>query len=238
MYYLLKHSDELHIYRDFFSDSYQQHNVARLQHLASLGLPLDGKRVLEVGAGIGDHSIFYLYRNCDVLPTDGRRENVEFLKRRLNIRAEVLDPERNIEQMSSLGRFDVLHCYGFLYHISNPEVFLAHAPRCAAMMVLETCVSFGDQLEKNPVGEQAEVLCQALHGKGCRPTRPWIMHELKKGYPHVYCTRTQPKHPEFPLDWTQPPANPRALIRAVFVASHAPISNPLLTSELPLRHST
>src|SRR5690242_1107048 len=55
------------LYAEFLSPAYQQHNVARLQHLDSLGLPVCGKRVLELGAGVGDHTIFYLHRNCKVL---------------------------------------------------------------------------------------------------------------------------------------------------------------------------
>src|SRR5438045_257276 len=50
------------IYAEFLSPAYQSHNIARLQHLDSLGLDLSGKRVLEVGAGVGDHTLFYLYR--------------------------------------------------------------------------------------------------------------------------------------------------------------------------------
>src|SRR5207344_1132901 len=47
-------------------------NRARQQHLASLGLDLAGKNVLEVGAGIGLHTPFFLERGCDVTVTDGR----------------------------------------------------------------------------------------------------------------------------------------------------------------------
>jgi len=234
--FALRNSEHIRIYRDFLSDHYQQHNLARLQHLASLGLELDRKHVLEVGAGIGDHSLFYLYRGCEVLPTDGRPENVEFIRKRLGIRAEVLDPEQHPGQLSTLGKFDILHCYGFLYHISNPEIFLEHAAKTAHTILLETCVSWGKDAQKNVVSEQADVLCQALHGKGCRPTRPWVFQTLQQHFKHVYCPRTQPKHAEFPLNWEQPFANPALLSRAVFVASHAPVASVKLTSELPLHY--
>ncbi len=38
------------IYADFSSPAYQQDNIARLQHLESLGLDLARKNVLELGA--------------------------------------------------------------------------------------------------------------------------------------------------------------------------------------------
>lgn len=46
----------------FHSYDYLRHNARRLEHLASLGLPITGRSVLEVGAGIGDHSHFYIDR--------------------------------------------------------------------------------------------------------------------------------------------------------------------------------
>ena len=67
---------------DFHSNLYQRHNRKRLEHLASLGLGVQGATVLEVGAGIGDHTLFFLERRCKVLTTDARAENVEELQKR------------------------------------------------------------------------------------------------------------------------------------------------------------
>jgi hypothetical protein len=49
----------------------------------------------------------------------------------------------------------------------------------------------------------------------------------------VYATRTQPRHPEFPVDWTEMAVEGPLLKRAVFVASHSPIQNANLVTELP-----
>lgn len=42
--------------RHFHSIFYLRHNARRQEHLATLGLDLGNKSVLEVGAGIGDHT--------------------------------------------------------------------------------------------------------------------------------------------------------------------------------------
>ena len=89
-------------------------NHARQSHLGSLGLDLKGKKVLEVGAGIGLHTPFFLERGCDVTVTDGRAENVAEIARRLpGVKTAVVDLER--DEPIVLGRFDVIYCYGLLY---------------------------------------------------------------------------------------------------------------------------
>ncbi len=60
----------------FLSKHYQMHNVARLSHLESLGLPINGKSVMEFGAGIGDHTFYYLTKGCRMVTTDVRSELV------------------------------------------------------------------------------------------------------------------------------------------------------------------
>ena len=56
----------------FLSMHYLRHNARRLEHLAGLGLPLHGRSVVEFGAGVGDHTAFYLDRDCAVTATDAR----------------------------------------------------------------------------------------------------------------------------------------------------------------------
>ena len=221
------------IFADFSSPAYQQHNLARLQHLESLGLDLVGKAILEVGAGIGDHTLFYLYRNCHVVPVEGRPRLAKKLKERFGIEIQIVDLDNEPERLESLGSFDFVHCYGLLYHLSNPARLLASVSRVGQHLLLETCVSFGNERSTNVCEEDREVFSQALHGIGCRPTREWIFAELKSHYEYVYATKTQPRHPEFPTEWGSPSNGSFPLKRAVFVAGHSPIHNPNLVTELP-----
>jgi hypothetical protein len=222
---------------DFFhSYKYLRHNARRLEHLASLRIPVAGLTVLEVGAGIGDHSGYYLDRGCKVTITEARDENLRVLSERYAgeqiARLDLENPQR-----VTGAPFDVVHCYGLLYHLSNPEQALAFlAEHCRQFLFLETCVSFGNDKQVNLVAEEQADPTQAVSGTGCRPTRRWLFEELQRHFPHVYCPLTQPNHDEFPLDWTAPEKHRskhgNGLVRAVLVASRTLLANDQLHPQL------
>jgi FkbM family methyltransferase len=215
----------------FHSDHYQRHNQRRLEHLASLGLNLAGKTVLEVGAGIGDHTHFFLDRGCEVTTTEGRPENLEILQARYpELPVAFLDmdqPEADSDMM-----FDIVYCYGLLYHLKNPvEAIDFIARHCTDMLLLETCVSYGEEEAINPCHEWAESPSQAVSGWGCRPTRQWVYNQLKQHFNFVYLPVTQPYHEQFPTDWSRNPQND-LLSRSVFIASRSAIQNPMIVEEV------
>ena len=217
---------------DFGSDAYQRHNTRRQEHLASLRIPVAERTVLEVGAGTGDHSGYFLDRGCTVTITEGRRENLDILERRYpgaDIRQ--LDLENPVPLEGA--PFDVVYCYGLLYHLSDPARALEYlAGACGDLLLLETCVSFGDDFEVNVVEEDERSATQAVSGRGCRPTRPWVLRELQHHFAFVYVPRTQPNHEQFPIDWSLPTRH-QGLSRAVFVASRQPIDDEAFLSDLP-----
>jgi len=217
----------------FTHDAYQRHNKRRQEHLASLLLPLSGKTVLELGAGIGDHTSFFLDRQCIVTVTDAREENIACVRARFpNIDSRVVDIEG--DSTSDLSPHDIVYAYGLLYHLANPDVALTRmASLTNDVLLLETCVSFGKHEAVNQIAEDTADPTQAAHGFGCRPTRPWVFSSLKRLFAFVYVPRTQPWHDEFPIDWLGvPPANATRLYRSIFIASRLPLENPLLADQL------
>jgi len=195
-------------------------NRARLDHLASLGLDLANRSVLEVGAGVGWHTGFFEKLGCSVVSTDARMQNVQEHRRRY--------PHRKVEvadlaipgSHDRFGEFDIVYCYGTLYHLSNPSLCLQELSKnCRGLFLLETCVSLEDHGTLNPVEEDSNNPNQSFEGLGCRPSRNWIMFELGKHYPYVYTTTYQPEHVEFPTTWPAALAHGIENVRAVFVAS-------------------
>jgi len=219
----------------FHSDHYMRHNQRRQEHLASLGLDIKNKSVLEVGAGIGDHTSFFVDRGCNVTSTEARPDCVGILRSRFpNLEVGQLDMES--PEFDRDRKFEIVYCYGLLYHLSNPHVAIEFmANHCTDMLLLETCVSYGAEEAINPCTEPSESPSQAVSGQGCRPTRSWIFNELKKYFDFVYMPITQPNHEEFPLDWEHFDPT-KSYTRSVFVASRQKLSNPLLLlDEMPLQ---
>jgi hypothetical protein len=214
----------------FHSDTYLRINARRLEHLAALGLPLHDRRVLEVGAGIGDLAGFFTDRGCAVTLTEGRLENLELLRQlHPDLDARHLDLDEPDPEFTE--RFEVVFCYGTLYHLARPAEAIAYmADRCEELLLVETCVALGDEQTVTPVDESPEP-DQALRGVGSRPTRAWVQAQLGRHLEFVYLPTMQPAHPEFPTDWTSEPAT--TLTRAVFVASRRELDNPLLTTSIP-----
>ena len=218
----------------FATDHYRRHNSRRLEHLATLGLDLASRKVLEVGAGIGDHTSFFLDRNCHVTALEGRPENVEILKSRFPL-VETLCLDLDDDEIADFRRFEIVYAYGLLYHLAEPRrAIIRMSAWCSDLLLLETCVSFGVEAAVNLVGEDAADPSQSVRGRGCRPTRRWVIDALRGQFSYVYVPLTQPWHPEFPLDWSRP-ASSAQLTRAIFIAARKPIKNPLLVKELPDR---
>ena len=136
--------------------------------------------------------------------------------------------------MATLGRFDLVYCYGTLYHLRHPDEALARlASVCEGQILVETVVSSGAHAELHLVHEPPSS-DQALGGVGCRPTRLWVFEALRRHFGHAYATVTQPDHPDFELDWrlTRSMGN----MRSVFVGSRVPLRLPTLVAEVPERH--
>ena len=75
--------------RIFHSHHYLRHNARRFTILASLRIRVAGISVLEVGAGIGNHSHYYIDRGCSVMITKALSENFNYIKMR--------NPHKNLQ---------------------------------------------------------------------------------------------------------------------------------------------
>ena len=217
----------------FDDAAYQEINRARLAHLDSLQLALAGKTLLDVGAGVGDLTGFFVDKGCAVTCAEGRRENVEVIRQRFpQVAAHVVNVET--DPLTTLGRFQVVFGYGLLYHLESPVAALRNmASVCDELMVLETMICDYDAPVVRLVDETFQ-FSQALDGMGCRPSPSFIaLALLRVGFPHVYAPKQPPQHPHFQIQWRNNLEWRRdgLPLRGIFIASRTPLNaNPNLVS--------
>jgi SAM-dependent methyltransferase len=202
-------------------------NGARMSHLESLGLPLSGKRVLDVGAGVGHLADRLQKMGCSVVCVEGRAENVEAMRLRYPaLQGHISDVET--EPLARFGRFDVVFSYGLLYHLENPVRALRNLESaCGELLLLETMVCDCDRPVVLFEDESAD-LNQALAGLGCRPSPHFVALALNRtGFPHVYAPATPPAHVDFRFESLR---NLECVrdghpLRCVFIASRKELNN-------------
>ena len=210
-------------------------NRARLDHLDGLALDLRGKRLLDVGCGVGHLGEHFRRLGCRVTCVDGREENIVSLRQRYpGLEGHVADVMKE-GALTRFGRFDVVLCYGLLYHLANPLAGLSNlAAVCDDLLLLETCVCDSQEPVFYLVDEPKSAN-QALDCLACRPSPSWVTMALNRvGFPYVYAPAEPPDYPDFHIEWRNDLGHWRDehVIRCIFVASRRPVENPRLVDLL------
>ena len=147
----------------FEQDAAQEINRARIAHINSLGLELSKSRVLDVGCGVGHFTRYYTELECQVVGVDGRPDNIAAMRKLYpGIEGHVMDVQ--VDRLARLGDFDLVHCYGLLYHLESPIAALRNIESvCARLLILETiiCDSQSPILE---LVDEPKTVNQALPG--------------------------------------------------------------------------
>jgi SAM-dependent methyltransferase len=209
-------------------------NHARIANLASMGLPLPGKRVLDIGCGVGHLGARLAEMGAHVVCVDGRESNVADLRTRYP-RLEAYVGNVESEDLSRFGRFQIVFCYGLLYHLENPLQSLRNMTAvCDEMLLLETIIC-DHEMALVRVEDESTDVNQALGGIAGRPTPHYVVLALNRvGFPFVYAPVTPPEHEDFRFEWRNnlDCARDDHNLRCIFVASRNALKNPALISLL------
>jgi|HubBroStandDraft_2_1064218.scaffolds.fasta_scaffold43278_3 FkbM family methyltransferase len=200
---------------------------ARLEPLREL-LPflkreLGLQTALDAGCGIGYFSDFLLHQGLRVFAFDGRQGNVEEASKR---HPEIAFCTADVEDSSvlKLGTFDLVLCFGLLYHLENPfrAIRHLHALTKGPLLLESVCVPSDSpvlQLRDEPVLED-----QSLTEVAFYPSEPCLIRMCYRvGFGHVYRINALPDHPDFKSSFD------RRQMRTMLVASKLPLNFPTLS---------
>jgi SAM-dependent methyltransferase len=209
-------------------------NQARIANLKAMGLSLAGKRILDIGCGVGHLAVRLVEMGSTVVCVDGREQNIASLRTRYpHLEAHVGNVEN--EALSRFGRFHIVFSYGLLYHLENPLQSLRNMESvCDEMLLLETIIC-DHQSAIVRVEDESTDVNQALGGIAGRPTPHYVVLALNRvGFPYVYAPVTPPDHEDFRFEWRNnlDCARDGHNLRCIFVASRTEFKNPALVSLL------
>lgn len=201
-------------------------NRARIEHLESLNLDLKGKRVLDVGCGVGHFSKWFVEQGARVVGLDIRSDNLELAHDRGLEESWQVHIEADGLTVHFPPKFDIVFCYGLLYHLENPLRALRNmAALCDGILLLETIVCDHPApllmlRKENPALED-----QGVSNLSTVPTPNFMLAALKTiGFQYVYWA-PDIQHPQFQWVANRDLTCDRsgAPIRMAFSASRQPL---------------
>ncbi len=215
---------------DCFAGTEAQRLAARrLEHLSSLGLGIRECRVLEVGAGVGDLTAYFLDRKCRVLATDARDSFVECIRRRHGKHpgAAVSTLDLSRPELSRSATFDIVHCWSLLHLLANPAQAVVDLGRvCGGLLLFEGIVDADAGEHVRFVKADLTAADGTLAGKECRFTRGWIRERIREAMQYVYEPAKPPFHPDYTSQSAARAPTPGIRRRAVLIGSRREITTP------------
>ena len=150
------------ISQDWRLDKDKHFDNERVRFVDYLNLDLQNKNVLEMAAGACGTLTTYLHnKKANITITDGRISNLEYnIKRNelqnINYYIADYDKENSIEK-----KYDVIFCFGLLYHLNNIEnVVKSIGENCNDYALISTCVRRNDEESNTYIDD----ICNALPG--------------------------------------------------------------------------
>jgi FkbM family methyltransferase len=168
-----------------------QRAVTRLKRVVELS------NAVDAGCGVGFFSQTLAECGLNVCGFDGRAENVAEARRRFpHIPFEQGDiEERAILQ---LGRFDLVLCFGLLYHLENPLRAIRHLRGLTEKCLLLESMCLPEERPSMLLREEPRQEDQSLTTVACYPSEGSLVKMLyRAGFAAVYRVISLPDHDDF-----------------------------------------
>lgn len=177
------------------------------------------KTALDLGCGLGHYAEVLHKHGFDVLAVDGRKENVQEARSRYpQLHFEVADAQD--PALAKLGTFDLVFCFGLLYHLENPFRVIRNIAELAGKLTLVEGIVY-------PTSEPAMVLMDENHGEdqsltftAFYPSEVCLVKMLRRGgFSQCFTPNPMPDHAEYRV------GHNGFRRRTVLAASKVPVSS-------------
>jgi SAM-dependent methyltransferase len=205
----------------FDQKAYEQLNKAReavvRDLIAQLKVVLPFATAVDIGCGVGHFSNVLDSLGLNVLGLDAREQNVLEARRRYpHIRFEVM----NVEDLRLLqfGQFDLVFCFGLLYHLENPFQSIRNMSSMTTQVALLEGVCYPSRESMMVLVDEDDLDDQGVNNIAFYPTETCLIKMLfRSGYTYCFLPRSMPDHPFY-----NPPEGPFRY-RTLLVASKHPL---------------
>jgi FkbM family methyltransferase len=178
---------------------------------------LNLSNALDAGCGVGFFSQMLAECGLNVCGFDGRADNAAEARRRF---PQIPFAEADIEDRAivELGNFDLVLCFGLIYHLENPLLAMRNLRALTEKCLLLESMCLPEEKSTMLLREELRQEDQSLTDMACYPSEGSLVKMLyRAGFPAVYRVIPLPDHDDF----RETPEHLRR--RTVLLASIEPI---------------
>ncbi|HWZ99912.1 MAG TPA: class I SAM-dependent methyltransferase [Candidatus Dormibacteraeota bacterium] len=185
----------------FDAEHYESLNKSRAAVVATLlsqlKEPLNLKTAIDIGCGLGYFSALLKSLAFDVTAVDGRQQNVEEASRRnAGITFQRCDAQSS--ELLQLGKFDLVFCFGLLYHLENPFLTIRYLREMTGKLLLVEGVIYPGEDPIMGLVDEGKTEDQGLNHVAFYPTESCLVKMLyRSGFSHVYRFQPLADHIEY-----------------------------------------
>src|ERR1700730_17014721 len=198
-----RNAKELRLPNEFVFDRphYRALDQAKMEFLrtmlsqwkSELGL----QSALDVGCGLGHFAELLHGFGFEVTALEGRPENAEETRQRV---PELSVHVRDVEEISAMGHgsFDLIFCFGLLYHLENPFRVIRQLRNVTGKLLVIESMCINDSRPVLCLRDEEHGEDQGLTHVAFYPSEACLAKMLYcAGFPLVYRFLKLPDHPDF-----------------------------------------